>query len=112
MTDEADLVAEEAAADTGPGGAHSIASIQVRTKVHLYGVIASVTPGQAGLARGFQAVLTDASGHITLAWLGRHEISGIEVGTTMHICGRAVRFNQDLIIYNPLYTIEARRPTG
>ncbi|MDR2973845.1 MAG: OB-fold nucleic acid binding domain-containing protein [Propionibacteriaceae bacterium] len=102
-----DLVAQEMAATTTHVGAQTIASIKARQVVHLYGEVHSVTINPSGSLAGFQADFYDGTGHLTLAWLGRSHVPGIVVGSTMRVTGRVTRQGSDLVVYNPVYTIEA-----
>lgn len=95
-----DDIVEEEPAETG---AASIASIRVRDKVHLIGTVkeTSSTP------EGWQVELSDDTGTVTVLWMGRIAIPGIEVGTTMHIWGRVASRRMEMLIYNPVYAIQA-----
>ena len=56
-----------------------------------------------------EAELYDGSDLVTLVWLGRRHIPGIQPGRAMTARGRvAVRDNRK-VIYNPFYELEAQR---
>jgi len=95
-----DEIVEEEPAEAG---AAAISSIRVRDKVHLVGAVqeTSSTP------EGWQVELSDGTGTVTVLWMGRLAIPGIGVGTTMHVWGRVAARHSELLIYNPVYAIQA-----
>lgn len=52
-----------------------------------------------------EAELYDGSGTITLVWLGRRRIAGIEPGRTVSVQGRVAVREGDCVIYNPYYEL-------
>jgi RecG-like helicase len=52
-----------------------------------------------------EAELFDGSGRITLVWMGRRKIRGINPGTKMAVTGRLVRNNGKLTMFNPNYSV-------
>jgi len=107
LSSDDDLEAEEMAQTTENAGAQTIDSVHARDYAHLYGEIVSVTLGPAGRALDFQADFFDGTGHVTLVWMGRNHIPGIEVGARIRVEGRVALLNQRMVIYNPVYAIEA-----
>jgi len=95
-----DDIVEEEPAETG---AAPISSVRVRDKVHLVGTVeaTSSTP------EGWNVELSDGTGTVTLLWMGRTAIPGIGIGTTMHVWGRVAARRTELLIYNPVYAIQA-----
>jgi hypothetical protein len=53
-----------------------------------------------------EAELFDGTGSVTLVWLGRRRISGIEPGRSLSAEGRIAVRDDRKVIYNPLYTLE------
>jgi hypothetical protein len=53
-----------------------------------------------------EAELFDGSGTVTLVWLGRRRIPGIEPGRTLSAEGRIAVRDDRKVIYNPRYTLE------
>lgn len=53
-----------------------------------------------------EAELWDGSGAVTLVWLGRHRIAGIEPGRTLLVRGRLSVKAGRKIIYNPFYELQ------
>ena len=54
-----------------------------------------------------EAELFDGSGSVTLVWLGRRRIPGIEPGRTLTAHGRFASFDGRQVIYNPRYELSA-----
>jgi RecJ-like exonuclease len=54
-----------------------------------------------------EADLFDGSGTVTLVWLGRRRIAGIEPGREMTVRGRVAVRDGRLVIYNPHYELHA-----
>ena len=54
-----------------------------------------------------EAELFDGSGSVTLVWLGRRRIPGIEPGRTLTARGRFAAFDGKRVIYNPWYELGA-----
>lgn len=56
-----------------------------------------------------EADLFDGSDRVTLVWLGRRHIAGIEPGRMMMVRGRVAVRDDHKVIYNPYYELEAPR---
>ena len=54
-----------------------------------------------------EAELFDGSGSLTLVWLGRRRIPGIEPGRTVTARGRFAAVEGKRVIYNPWYELGA-----
>jgi hypothetical protein len=52
-----------------------------------------------------EADLYDGSGMVTLVWLGRRRIAGIEPGRALTVRGRVAIRDDSKIIYNPYYEL-------
>ncbi len=52
-----------------------------------------------------EAELYDGSGSVTLIWLGRRRIPGIEPGRTLQVRGRVCHQGPRRVIYNPWYEL-------
>lgn len=53
-----------------------------------------------------EAELFDGSSTVTLVWLGRHHITGVEPGRRLTASGRiAIRVPDDRVIFNPWYDL-------
>jgi hypothetical protein len=56
-----------------------------------------------------EADLYDGSDVVTLVWLGRRHIAGIEPGRSLTVRGRIAIRDDRKVIYNPYYELEAPR---
>lgn len=52
-----------------------------------------------------EAELYDGSGTVTLVWLGRRRIAGIEPGRELTVRGRVAQREGQRVIYNPAYQL-------
>jgi RecJ-like exonuclease len=88
-------------------GSTPISSCADRQLVHLYGDITAVSQSLQGGKPALQAELRDGSGTVTLIWLGRQEIPGIESGRQVSVSGR-VSCRSDRgrrVMFNPRYEL-------
>ena len=82
---------------TSPAG-ESIAAAPDRTPVRLRG-----TP--RGGVPALEAELYDGTGMLTLVWLGRRRIAGIEPGRAIEVSGRIGSHDGVRVLYNPRYEL-------
>jgi amino acid transporter len=73
------------------------------------GTVRAVTAGPRGISPSVRADLWDGSGSLTLIWLGRRHIPGIEPGRRLLARGRIATVRGSHTIYNPDYEL---RPSG
>lgn len=73
----------------------------------LHGTLRSVTSRPIDGVTALEAELHDGSEALTLIWLGREEIEGIEPGRTMTVHGRVGRRGKERVLYNPRYELDA-----
>ncbi len=76
-----------------------------REVADLSGVLRTVTQRPRGPSLTMQADLWDGSGHVTLVWLGRRSIPGIQPGRRILVRGRVARIRGERTIYNPVYEL-------
>ncbi|MEI2718357.1 MAG: DNA-binding protein [Candidatus Nanopelagicales bacterium] len=105
-TEEKDLqqVAEEA-------GATPINACSRGDVVTACGVLNSVIVRPVAGAPALEADLYDGTGHMTLVWLGRRQIAGIEAGRAITITGRMTCLDDTVTIFNPRYSLRPRGTT-
>ena len=84
-----------------------IASVQWRKRAQVQGKVSSIKPAPSGSAPVLEIELWDESGGITLQFLGRREIAGLEVGTELRAEGMVGEENGSLKILNPSYELLA-----
>ncbi len=75
----------------------------------LAGTLRTVTLRPRGASLTMEADLWDGTGSVTLIWLGRRDIPGIQPGRRLIVRGRITRIHGERAIYNPVYQL---RPPG
>ena len=80
-----------------------------RELVDVTGTLRTVTTRPRGTSLTMEAELWDGTGSVTLVWLGRHDIPGIEPGRRIVVHGRLASIKGENTIFNPSYEL---RPTG
>lgn len=75
------------------------------------GVLNSVMVRPVAGVPALEADLYDGTGHMTLVWLGRRQIAGIEVGRAVVITGRMTCDSSGTTIFNPRYELRPRGTT-
>lgn len=90
----------------GVEGVTPIAQAPDREPVVLRGTLGSVTLMPRGGVLTLEAELRDGSGAVTLIWLGRRHIAGIEVGRSLSVWGRIGRHDGRRVLYNPRYELK------
>ncbi len=76
-----------------------------REMVTLRGTLRSVTLRPRGGVPALEAELYDGSGVLTLVWLGRRRIAGIEPGRPIQVQGRIGLHDGVRTLYNPRYEL-------
>jgi hypothetical protein len=103
------LEAAELQEDALESGYDLIDTCTDRAQVRLCGTLRTVTLRPRGGVPALEAELYDGSGAVTLVWLGRRRIAGIEPGRGLVAEGRIAIHDDQQIIYNPRYEL---RPQG
>ena len=101
----ADLESEELQRNVREEGAVPILNCEDRERVQLTGTVSSVTITPRAGHPALEAELRDGSGSVTLVWLGRRQIPGIDPGRTLKIWGRISCHEGKRLIYNPRYEL-------
>ena len=78
--------------------------------VTIRGMVRAVTLRPRSTVPALEIELYDGSGSISVVWLGRRRIPGIEPGRTMVVTGRLTCNTANPTIYNPRY--ELKPPTS
>lgn len=76
-----------------------------RERVRLTGSLRTVTLRPRGGVPALEAELYDGTGVITLVWLGRRRITGIDPGRALTVEGCIGVQEQTRIMYNPRYEL-------
>jgi len=88
-------------------GAMSVASCVDRTPVTVFGTVRSLTIRPRAGTPALEAELYDGSGVVTLVWLGRRTIAGIDPGRKLRATGRITTNEGRRLIFNPRYELLA-----
>lgn len=89
------------------GGA-PIAELSQRQRATVCGTLRSVTLRPRAGVPALEAELYDGSGSISLIWLGRRQIAGIEPGRRLRVTGMVTEAEGILSIFNPGYELVPR----
>jgi hypothetical protein len=99
------MEAEELRTDTVKAGCTPISEAADRERVRLRGSLRTVTLRPRGGVPALEAELYDGTGVITLVWLGRRRIAGVEPGRQVEVTGRIGVQDGVRIMYNPRYEL-------
>ncbi len=103
---EAELDAEELQRESEESGAVPACDCQRGQLVTLTGRLKTVVYTPRTNLPTLEADLYDGSDVVTLVWLGRRRIAGIEPGRQVEARGRVAIRDGRKVIYNPYYEIE------
>src|SRR3954451_2287131 len=101
----ADMDARELKEDAVKAGCCPIVEADDRQRVELRGSLRTVTLRPRGGVPALEAELYDGSGLITLVWLGRRRIAGIEPGRAIKVVGRVGEQHKTRVMFNPRYEL-------
>jgi amino acid transporter len=82
-----------------------IGKIEWRKRAHVQGRVTSLSTAPRGSAPTLQVEVWDETGGITLNFLGRREIAGLEVGMEIRAEGMVGEDDGTLVILNPSYEL-------
>lgn len=97
--------AEELQKDAVQAGCCPIADAVERERVEIQGSLRTVTLRPRGGVPALEAELYDGSGIITVIWLGRRRIAGIEPGRQIRVLGRLGHHDSQRVMFNPRYEL-------
>lgn len=86
-------------------GADTIGQAPDRARVTLRGTIGDLTIRPRRTVPWLEATLSDGTGSVSLIWMGRREIPGIEAGRNLIVEGRISVVDGQRRIYNPRYQL-------
>lgn len=78
-----------------------------RCMANLHGTLRSVSQRPIDGVSALEAELDDGTEPLTLIWLGREVIEGIETGRALTVHGRVGRRGEERVLYNPRYELDA-----
>ena len=100
-----ELESEELQESVRASGAVPIKTCEDRQLVQLTGTVSNVTITPRAGHPALEVELRDGSGAVTLVWLGRRAIPGIDAGRSLKIAGRISCQEGRRLIYNPRYEL-------
>ena len=105
--DDRTIDAQSLQSDVATSGCSAVSACRKGEVVTVTGRIKSVVYTPRETVPTLEAELFDGSGSVTLVWLGRRRIPGIEPGRRLTARGRFAAFDGRQVIYNPWYELSA-----
>lgn len=105
--DEETLHAEDLQDSVEELGATPVVRCHDRERVCIAGTLRTVTLRPRAGVPALEAELYDGSGSVSLVWLGRRRIAGVEPGRGLVAHGRLSYSDGRPAIYNPVYELVA-----
>lgn len=99
------LDADDLSEDAERSGGQRAAECASGQEVMVFGRLRSVEFCPPDADASLEAELFDGTEGITLIWMGRRRIPGIEPGRTMRVRGRLAVRDGRKVLYNPFYEI-------
>jgi amino acid transporter len=96
--------------DARAAGTVGIGTLKMRQRATIAGRVRSITVGHEGSGRETRCVVADATGSITVVFLGRPHVPGIERGTRLLLSGVVGLQRGEAVILNPDYEIVVPSP--
>ncbi|MFC5998250.1 OB-fold nucleic acid binding domain-containing protein [Quadrisphaera sp. GCM10027208] len=103
--DRDELAASEESALAAAFGGTPCSDLYDRVRTRVCGVLRTVTLRPRGGVPALEAELFDGSGTLTVIWLGRREIAGIEPGRRIVVTGLVSCSHGRSVMYNPAYEL-------
>jgi RecJ-like exonuclease len=105
-SDVAELDADELSREAEETGATPACNCQCGEEVTVRGRLRSVELCPRDAVATLEAELYDGTEGVTLVWLGRRRIPGIEPGRTIKVTGRMATRDGRKVLYNPYYELQ------
>lgn len=106
-----EVLAEEEQQESAKLGGTPCGRLTGRRRVTLVGVLRSVTLQPRAGVPALEAELFDGTGTVTVIWLGRREIAGIQAGRRIRVEGLVAVNEGRAVMYNPKYELLIGQPT-
>ena len=107
--DDAEVYATEVRHEAEVCGGTPTVECAAGNPVVIAGHLRSVSLRPRAGVRALEAELFDGHGAVTLVWLGRRQIAGIEPGRSIVARGRLAESEGRMVLFNPRYEL---RPAG
>ena len=88
-------------------GAVPIADAPVRSRAKLAGVVRRITVRPLEGHESLEAVLFDGTGEVTVVWMGRRSIHGLNLGTRLIVEGMLAEQRSGRRVVNPTFEFAA-----
>ncbi len=88
-------------------GTVRIADAQVRARVKLAGVVKRITVHPERGSEALEALLSDGTGEMSVVWMGRRSIPGLNLGTRVVVEGMVGEQRQGRRLVNPSFEFSA-----
>jgi OB-fold nucleic acid binding domain len=99
------LEAEDLRDAAGRDGGTAVRRLPDRQPACVCGTLRAVTLRPRAGVPALVADLYDGSGTLTVVWLGRRQIAGIEVGRRIRVRGRVAQRDGRPVVFNPSYDL-------
>ncbi|MFW6205393.1 MAG: OB-fold nucleic acid binding domain-containing protein [Actinomycetota bacterium] len=95
----------ESQRERAAAGCTPVSEISDRERARVRGTLQTVTLQPRAGMPALEAELYDGSGVVTLVWLGRRRITGIDCGRRLVASGRVASVEGRRLMYNPQYRL-------
>jgi hypothetical protein len=89
-------------------GGTPVAELTLRRPATVCGTLRSVTLRPRAGVPALEAELYDGSGCLSVIWLGRRQIAGVEPGRRIRVHGMVTESEGEPAVFNPRYELVAR----
>ena len=103
--DEEEFHSAELREETAAAGATAVSACSVGSPVCVAGTLRAVVLRPLAGVPTLEAELYDGTGTVTLVWLGRRRIRGIDPGRSLVARGRLTRREGKVTLFNPEYEL-------
>ncbi len=107
--DEEEVHSAALRSETEAAGASPVSSCQVGEPVVVAGTLRQVVLRPLAGVPTLEAELYDGTGTVTLVWLGRRRIRGIDPGRSLTAQGRLTMREGKVTVFNPSYELRVKR---
>jgi hypothetical protein len=104
---EDELERDDLKTQTAVSGATPVADCGDRDTVCIAGTVRSTQVDMRGGSPMLNVELYDGSGTVTVIFLGRRKVAGIEPGRSVKVTGRITTVDERPVMYNPSYELLA-----
>lgn len=104
-TSQEDLHAEQESELSHQMGGTPCGELSGRRRVTVAGSLRSVTLRPRAGVPALEAEISDGTGALSVIWLGRREIGGVEAGRWIRVAGLVACTEGRKVIYNPRYEL-------